>query len=347
MFKFEIHCFFKLMKKQSFFPIIFFVLLSSFGFAQTITVSGTVKNEAGHALPLAMVEVKSSPTVLKVDSVGEFSMGVNPKAKLVITCPGYEDKQINVNNNKDLIIVLAAKAGTNINENQAGTGSTNKFANDLTQRQGAATSLIYGSTGGSTGALLPVFTHTEATRGSRYLFNDWADGTVLSVKDSVIKNPNYHFNYDKINGTLLLSENKTNAIKIDKGQVKAFTLHKDGGQIETFEFVPEIDPIRYIQVLSNGKKYKIYKQINTKFIKNNYHTDGMTSSGNNYDEYVDESTYYIMDVMSNRFHKTTLKKKALKEAFAADAVKVNNYLTSHMDDIDDSYVASLGNYLNQ
>lgn len=346
MFKFEIHAF-KLMKKQPFFILIFFVLLSSLSFAQTITISGTVKNEAGNALPTAMVEVKSSPTVLRVDSAGGFSMGVNPKAKLLVTCPGYEDKQINVNNNKDLMIVLAAKAGTNINESQVGTGSTNQFANNLTQRQGAASSLIYGSTGGSTGALLPVFTHTEATRGSRYLFDDWAEGTVLSTKDSVIKNPNYHFNYDKISGALLLSENKTNAIEIDKGQVKAFTLHKDGGRFETFEFVPEIDPTHFVEVLSGGKKYKIYKQLNTKFIKNNYRTDGMTSSGNNYDEYVDESTYYVMDVKTQQLRKITLKKKALKEAFAADATKVDSYLTTNGGSIDDIYVANLGNYLNQ
>ncbi len=335
------------MKKQAFFIPLFFILLSSFGFAQTITVSGTVKNEVGNALPLAMVEVKSTPTVLRVDSAGGFSMGVNPKAKLLVSCPGYEDKQVNVNNNTDLTVVLVAKAGTNINNNQAGTGANNQFANGITQRQGAATSLIYGNSGARIGSLLPVFGHTEATRGSRYLFDEWADGTVLSVKDLVIKNPNYHFNYDKINGTLLLSENKTNAIEIDKGQVKAFTLHKDGGRFETFELVPEIDQTHFVEVLSNGKKYKIYKQLNTKFIKNNYRTDGMTSSGNNYDEYVDESTYYVMDVKTQQLRKITLKKKALKEAFAADAVKVNTYLTTNTDDINDSYVASLGNYLNQ
>ncbi|WP_299289615.1 carboxypeptidase-like regulatory domain-containing protein [uncultured Mucilaginibacter sp.] len=335
------------MKKQAFFIQIFFLLLSSLTFAQTITVSGTIKNEAGNALPAAMVEVKSTPTVLRVDSAGEFSMGVNPKAKLLVSCPGYEDKQVNVNNNTDLKVVLVAKLGTNINNNQAGTGSNNQFANGITQRQGAATSLIYGNSGARIGSLLPVFGHTEATRGSRYLFDEWTDGTVLSVKDSVIKNPNYHFNYDKINGILLLSENKTNAIEIDKGQVKAFTLHKDGGRFETFELVPEIDQTHFVEVLSNGKKYKIYKQLNTKFIKNNYRTDGMTSSGNNYDEYVDESTYYVMDVKTQQLRKITLKKKALKEAFAADAVKVNTYLITNTDDINDSYVANLGNYLNQ
>lgn len=335
------------MKTQSFFLIIFFVLLTSFGFAQTITVSGAVKNEAGNALTLAMVEVKTTSTALKVDSAGGFSLGVNPKAKLLISCPGYEDKQINVNNNKDLLIVLAAKAGTDINDNQAGTGSTNQFANGMTQRLGAANSLIYGNTGGSTGALLPVFSHTEATRGSRYLFDDWADGMVLSTKDSVIKNPNYHFNYDKISGALLLSQDKKNAIEIDKGQVKAFTLHKDGGRFEIFEYVPEIDQTHFVEVLSSGKKYKIYKQLNTRFIKNNYRTDGMTSSGNNYDEYADESTYYVMDIKTNQIHKTVLKKKALKEVFTADAAKVDNYLTTYSGDIDDSYVTNLGNYLNQ
>lgn len=331
------------MKIQTFFLASFLLLLTSLSFAQTITISGTVKNEAGKVLSSAMVEVKSTSTVLKVDSAGGFSVGVNPKAKLLVSCSGYEDKQVNVNNNKNLLVILIAKAGTNINNNQ--------FTNDLTERQGRNTSVIYGYNSGTNGgtriALAPVFGSTEATRGSRYLFDEWADGTVVSVKDSVIKNQNYHFNYDKINGTILLSEDKTNVIEIDKDQLKAFTLRKEGGSFKTFELVPEIDKLHFVEVLSNGGKYKIYKQLNTKFVKNDYRNDGLTSVGNNYDQYVDENAYYVMDVKSKQLHKTTLKKKALKEVFATDATKVNSYLITHTDDINDSYLTNLGNYLNQ
>lgn len=338
------------MKIPTFFLASFLLLLTSLSFAQTITVSGTVKNEAGKALSSAMVEVKSTSTVLKVDLAGAFSMGVNPKSKLLVSCVGYEDKQVNINNNKNLRIVLLAKAGTNTNNNPAGTGSTNQFANGPTEQKGTTPTIFYGYNSGSGGtriALAPVFGSTEATKGRRYLFDDWAVGTVLSVKDSVIKNPNYQFNYDKVNGTLLLSDNKTSTIEIDRDQLKAFTLHKEGENFRTFELVPKIDKKHFVEVLSNGAKYKIYKQLNTKFIKNNYRTDGMTSIGNNYDEYVDESTYYVMDVKSNQLYKTTLKKKALKEAFTVDRAKVNSYLTTHIDDINDNYVTNLGNYLNQ
>ena len=54
-----------------------------------------------------------------------------------------------------------------------------------------------------------------------------------------------------------------------------------------------------MQVLSAGSKYKIYKLTTTKFIKSDMETNGLVSSGNPYDEYADEITYYVLTVKGN------------------------------------------------
>lgn len=188
----------------------------------------------------------------------------------------------------------------------------------------------------------------EYTKGSRYLFDTWAKGSVTDIKGNVIKNDSYGFNYDKIDGALLLTEDKQNAIAVSKEAVKSFTVFDKSGEAMTFDYVPDIDPTHFVQVLSAGSKYKIYKLTKTTLVKANFKSDGMTSSGNKYDEYVDEPVYYITDMKAGKPQKITLKGKAIKQAFAADADKVKQFFADHADDdITEKFLAGLGGYLNQ
>ncbi|HTK21081.1 MAG TPA: hypothetical protein VL442_16275, partial [Mucilaginibacter sp.] len=75
--------------------------------------------------------------------------------------------------------------------------------------------------------------------------------------------------------------------------------------------------------------------------------DGMTSYGNNYDEYEDENTYYVYNVQTKQLQPLALKKKAIKAAFASDADKVNSFFETDSDKIDDTFLNKLGAYLNQ
>jgi hypothetical protein len=134
---------------------------------------------------------------------------------------------------------------------------------------------------------------------------------------------------------------------VDKSQIKAFTLFDDNGQQAVFEMVPAIDAKHYLQVLSSGSKYKIYKDLGTKFLKADFQTNGITSSGNNYDSYVDEGVYYIVKLPDGKPQKVSLKRKAIKAAFAADADKANKYMSAHdSDEVDDNFLKGLGDYMN-
>jgi len=311
--------------------------------AQELKVNGTVKDSNGNSVSLAFVQDKKNNTATRTDSTGKFSLVTSPNAKLYVSSTGYKLKVVDVKGKEDIAVILTADKSDNSTDNKAPAPGTSNSFSDYTA--GASGSMLY--TSGVANALLPTFKYTEATHGSRYLFNDWVGGYVISPEDSVYKNPKYGFSYDKMSGALLMTQDKTTAIEIDKSRIKSFTLFTPLNQPETFEYMPEIDKTRYPQVLENGKKYKIYKLTTTTFVKNNYRTDGMTSSGNNYDEYEDDNTYFVYNVQTKQLHKFALKKKAIKAAFASDADKVNAFFESEDGEIDDAFLRKLGASLNQ
>jgi hypothetical protein len=114
-----------------------------------------------------------------------------------------------------------------------------------------------------------------------------------------------------------------------------------------FEKFAAIDNAHFLQVLSTGKKYKIYKLIKTKFVKADYVNTGVTQHGNDYDEYIDDADYYVVDIQANQQQKLSLKKKSIKDAFPKEADKVNKYLSDNSGRIDDNYLSKLADYMNQ
>lgn len=329
------------MRKTLILTLIVSLCLTRFVNAQELKVNGTVKDNNGNSVSLAFVQDKKNNTATRTDSTGKFSLITSPDSKLYVSSNGYKTKVVDVKDKTDIVVILSADKGDN-------TNGSNQISGNFSDYTAAASGgLLYGN-GLSGGGLLPVFKYTEATKGNRYLFKDWVGGYVVSTEDSVYKNPNYGFNYDKISGALLLTQDGKNAIEIVQARIKSFTLNNDvNGRPEVFEYVPDINKKHYPQVLASGNKYKIYKLTLTTFIKNNYHTDGMTSSGNNYDEYEDDNTYYLYNVQTKQLQPFTLKKKAIKGAFGSDANKVNSYFESDDNKIDDTYVSKLGDYMNQ
>ncbi|HTK21999.1 MAG TPA: carboxypeptidase-like regulatory domain-containing protein, partial [Mucilaginibacter sp.] len=301
------------MRKTLILTLIVSLCLTTLLNAQELKVNGTVKDNNGNSVSLAFVQDKKHNTATRTDSTGKFSLVTSPNAKLYVSSTGYKPKEIDVKDKTDIVVILTADKGDN-NSTSNSPDPSSSFSNYTAAASGGT---LYGS-GLSGGGLLPVFKYTEATKGNRYLFKDWVGGYVVSPEDSLYKNPNYGFNYDKISGALLLTQDKKSAIEIDQSRIKSFTLINElTNKPEVFEYVANIDKTHYPLVLASGNKYKIYKLTITKFIKNNYRTDGMTSYGNNYDEYEDENTYYVYNVQTKQLQPLALKKKAIKAAFAS------------------------------
>lgn len=337
------------------FSLLFFALSIQTSFSQNISASGSVKDENGKPISAALIsEFKSDPAAATyTDSLGFFSFSIKRFSKLTVSCKGYNDTLVNINDNNNISIILtkvkSAKRLNNVSDNNENPLINKNLLQDAVSTQtGVNNNYVYsGAVRNYTGSLLPVFTYKEDTKGSRYLFNEWARGSIVTANNSLFDNPAYLYNYDKMDGGLLLTHDKESAIEADRSQIKTFTVYTDENSPVIYANLPTVDASHFVQVISDGGKYKICKLTKTKFIKSNYHTDGIAATGNPYDEYVDEDTYFSINVKDNKPQKLNLKKKSLKDVFAAEGDKLDRFLSDNSNSpINENFLRRLGSYLN-
>jgi len=333
--------------KKVFSVSILLLTIIQFAHAQTISITGSVKDKQGNPIIGAFLRDSKSNYASFSDSVGNFAFVVNPDAKLIVKGKGYADKVLSIDGQTDFQIVLDPNVdgGTNSDGTKkaasAGEGA-DRLSSAFAPSSAVNSSSSYSFTEGTSFAAR----QKEDVHGSRYFFEDFAHGFIISPGDSLFQNNNYLFNYDKISGGLLLTQDQASVIQVNNSQVKSFTIFSHSSKPYVFVIEPDINSDKYVQVITSGKKYNIYKSISTTFVKANYTTNGFTTQGNNYDEYVDDPTYYVLDVQTKQLQKLALKKKAIKAAFAKDADKVSKFMDTDTDDIDDNYLQSLGDALN-
>jgi len=358
------------------------LLLVQFTYAQKITVTGTIKNPEGGLLKGAIVKDNAGDKT-KTDIAGVFKLAVTMPATLSITCVGYRDTSVNVTAaaqrfditlygavnivaTKDRIppdpakVIAMAPLATKMDFPSGGVNPLDNNGTVAYVSAGGAVSSV--NTPGSkaetfqkytdfdaiAGTIFPQFNPKEETQGSRYFFSQWEQGYVINARGALMGSKDYQFNYDKITGGLLATKDGHSAIEVDRDKVSHFRLIKENGDTVTFANVPAIDKNHYVQVLSEGGKYGIYKTISTKFEKANYTTDGVMTQGNNFDSYTDTFEYYLIDAKTGTTQKIVLKKKAIKTLLPGETDKLNKYVTDHSaDTMDDSYIVSLGQYLNE
>jgi hypothetical protein len=311
--------------------------------AQVVTVSGSVQDKSGNYLRYAFVQDVQAKNGVYTDSLGHFSLQAQANAQLHINCAGYKDAVVSYNGQNDLVVTLQPDAAANNTDSQP----TNTALQDALVKQMELTNKSTVASDFQQGSAVAIIHTKDETQGSPYFFKTWVHGYVINAQDTLIQNPGFLLNYDKIRGVLMLTKDRASVIAIYQDKVKSFTLFDALNQPYTFALVPEIDKTHYVQVIAPGNNYRIYKAIKTKFIPSNYSNDGLASTGNNFDLYEDEFTYYILNVKTNQLQKVTLKKKALKQVFAADETKADSYFKTNDGDIDDNYLGALGDYMNK
>ncbi len=199
----------------------------------------------------------------------------------------------------------------------------------------------------STGTMVS-FTFKDETKGSRYLFPNWVKGSVIDSGSHLYNNPTFLFNFDKMNHGLLLTVDKKDISEIEKVDIKSFTLINNQGVSLVFVRIPSINPEVFFQPIGESTgDYAAYKLTTTKFVKANFKSDGMVETGKNYDEYVDNTEYYIVYNNGKEYKKVELTRKSLKKAFA-DNPKATAYFAQYKsDDVDENYLNYLMRALNQ
>ncbi len=306
---------------------------------QTNTIAGSVKNAKGTPLRFVFVADPQYKNGAYSDSLGNFTIAVYPDSKLEFQLPGFKDTTMAVDKaGADMQVTLLGE-GANGSSGSVGTSSGAASSDGLTSNQVAGES-------NSMGGYLKPSHEKGNTRGSQYMFITFTHGYLINSSGDLVQKPNYLFDYDKMDGGLLLTKDNQHINAVSWDQTNSFVLFNNAGERFEFEKVPSIDKSHYVQVLASGKKYKIYKLIKTKFVKSDYVNNGVTAHGNDYDEYVDDADYYVLDVQSSQVQPLTLKKKSIKADFAKDADKVNKYLSDNSGDIDDAYLSKLGAFMN-
>ena len=145
---------------------------------------------------------------------------------------------------------------------------------------------------------------------------------------------------------MLLQDNTAIGV-IGNEQVKQLNLFDNSGAQIVLAIVPAIDKVLYTQILSSGNKYILYKLTKTTLQKADFTTNGITSHGDKFDSFIDELVYYIYNVQTKQLQPITLKKKSIKNAFGAENKKVDSFFDANSGDISDTYLSTLGDYMNQ
>jgi hypothetical protein len=311
--------------------------------AQTNNITGTVKDEQGNPLHFVFVHDNRSKNAAFTDSLGNFSIYQAVGSKLQFQLSGHSDTSVNIDKGTANLQIALRSSGKG-----GGAGSSLSAHIKLSTEPVGASKTDADMNTLANGSTISAIAHQKGnTRGNRYLFDEFAHGYVINTQNVLVYDENYRFDYDKIGGVLLLTEDNNNVTQVSDLQIMSFTLFSNTDQLVTFEQVPAIDKTHYVQVLASGAKYNIYKSIKTRLVKASYTNAGITSHGNDYDEFVDDIDYYFVDTKTNQPVKFNPKKKALKTIFAAEPDKINKYITDHSGDIDDMYLSNLGAYMNQ
>jgi hypothetical protein len=182
--------------------------------------------------------------------------------------------------------------------------------------------------------------------GTKFLYPDWVGGKVINAAGQEFSG-GAKFNFDKLTQNLYIQlpdTTKDVAFLVDKWQLKAIYL-SDGKSTYNFEKTPSLDTNFFYRVLVKGNKYSLYSRIKTTFTAADYHSNGIISSGNMYDEYKDETTYYII-FPDHSAHEISFKKKAIKSVLKSEEEKVDKFLDNSTGDINEGLVVKLLGTLN-
>ena len=189
------------------------------------------------------------------------------------------------------------------------------------------------------------FALAKSTVGTRFLFADWAKATVVDNSGATFSQG--LFNFDKVGQNLYMQLPDTNAVlHVNKHDVKSVTL-TDGTVTYVLKKVSALDTNNFYNALVEGDKYSLYRFTKTTFVPSDYTSNGIVTSGNLYDEYKDETTYYVI-FPNGSVHETSLKKKSVKNLFSGEKAKLDNFFKAFSGEtFDEKMLTLLVQDLNQ
>lgn len=323
--------------KRTFLSCLLALSAAQIASAQITSIVGSVKDDKGTPLRYVFVLDAQYKNAALTDSLGDFSIKTNSDSKLQFALPGYTDVTLPVNKGGASLQVVLKETSPG-----AANASANEVAAQVTNKQEAvdATTMRAG------GQIAPGHQKGNLV-GSQYLFDLFAHGFIVESSGDIVYNSANLLDFDKVRGGLLLAKDPKSIELVDWDRIKGFTLYSSTGVRYDFEKDTAINQSHFLQVIATGPKYKIYKLIKTKFVRSDYVNNGAAPHGHDYDEFVDDADYFVVDVQANKHMELSLKKKSLKADFAKEGDKIEKYLKDNSGRIDDAYLSKLGTYMNE
>ncbi len=214
-------------------PLVYLLLNSGFMFGQNINLSGTVHDENGEGIPGASILIKGTNSGTTTDVNGVYTISVPKDAILVVSYVGYDSKEIQVNGQSKLDIVLSTGtsaldeilvvgygtqkkrdvtgAVTSVSESTLKEVPAPNLLNQLKGRAAGVSIVSNGSTPGSQGQIRIRGNRTLATNN-----NDALDGPLVVV-DGIPYGGLNDINPDDIQSMEILKDASATAIYGSRG----------------------------------------------------------------------------------------------------------------------------------
>ena len=194
-----------------------------------------------------------------------------------------------------------------------------------------------------------IQTYSQGVKGSQFYPVVWSHGE-LQTSDNLRFNFGYLFMLDKVHQQLFIEDTATLKImNIDKVQIKNLRITSDKkdhifGIADTY--LNSKEGIFCEFLVENNNKYSLIKTVTTKYIRADNAGFAKMKDGEFGDEFVDNTTYYILRP-SLSAKKVTFKDKSIQNAFKEKDTADDYLIKNEFIKKDEYFLINIVNYMNE
>jgi hypothetical protein len=196
--------------------------------------------------------------------------------------------------------------------------------------------------------LLPHFFEKEKVVGSPYLAKSWVQGYIELINHHRIPEPDQEmlFNYDKMQNLIYVIDNNYKLRTYPIDSVLSFEL-QENNMLYTFQKISWISNKFYLTpVIESTKGYSLYKRLLTNYFWADYTSDGYSSKGRKFDEFIDTYEYFLTYPGNKSFRKLLLKENSVRRAFKDDSNLLEGFFSLHDNEINEQSLLGIVQYIN-
>jgi hypothetical protein len=169
----------------------------------------------------------------------------------------------------------------------------------------------------------------EGTKGSKYFIDEWLNGELVFVKEGIKAPKTVPLKYDSNKKELLFKRSVGDSIVVNPAQITGFVLN-DTKRNASYPFVKfeglktegGTVPVAYLMVLYKNKT-SLLKYVSKIMQKANY--SGVSNVDRRYDEYLDNSEYYIQKP-DGSLSRAKLKKNSIVKAMSDKEEQIEAFI---------------------